>query len=411
VSLFFSSISSLDLPKSFSDIAGIPITEVNTIKDQYLANNITAANTVEILDLLVQNFYRSSPNLDQSTYACDFNGLSALECENPAPTNSVLHGGSPLRAVTLAGVFVPAPWATGGTALTLDEATSFYTHKDFEAMTTMGLNTVQIPIPATIFESSSTLKVLKEYLVMAQDAGLKAILVITEDDDDSTTATISSLLEAAKFALLYPSVVLGLTLPTKENAAIEAMRKVAPVLPLFVPISVGDIETFPDQGDSNIYAALELSNSNSVADIASSSSKEDRSKLFYHEAISCVARAPLEFAACYANVGVFVSSGFDLSIDDCIHYGDDSGYVFKDYGQCDRFDETIPSPWWHQHRESFAARQLFAYERGLGWSFATWKIYGDDATKNVIDTPADLMALRTVAYAGLFPNLNESSRN
>jgi hypothetical protein len=114
-------------------------------------------------------------------------------------------------------------------------------------------------------------------------------------------------------------------------------------------------------------------------------------------------RSLLEYTDCFQDTPVFLSSGFDLSIDDCINQGTPS---FKDYGQCDRFNETLESGWWMRHRTSYAARQLFAAERGLGWSFATWKLYDDDSV-GVIDTPAKLLSLQDVAEAGLFPNLDK----
>jgi len=49
---------------------------------------------------------------------------------------------------------------------------------------------------------------------------------------------------------------------------------------------------------------------------------------------------------------------------------------------------------------------VFAYERGLGWSFAAWKLYSDDGS-GVIDAPEKLLSLKDVAEAGLFPDLTE----
>ena len=99
-----------------------------------------------------------------------------------------------------------------------------------------------------------------------------------------------------------------------------------------------------------------------------------------------------------------MSSGFDLSIDNCVLQNTTG---FQDYGQCDRFNETIYSDWWERHRQSFAARQLFALERGLGWSFATWKLYKNDNV-GVLDSPAKLLSLQDAIAAGIFPNLNSS---
>jgi len=49
---------------------------------------------------------------------------------------------------------------------------------------------------------------------------------------------------------------------------------------------------------------------------------------------------------------------------------------------------------------------MFAYERGLGWNFATWKLYTDDKS-GVIDNNAKLLSLKDVAAAGLFPSLHK----
>lgn len=98
---------------------------------------------------------------------------------------------------------------------------------------------------------------------------------------------------------------------------------------------------------------------------------------------------------------VYVTSGFDLSIDDCVNQDDKD---FKDYGQCDRFDETIASGWWERHRSSLASRQLFTYSKGLGWSFSAWKLWEEDTDgleNSVMNTPAKLLCLRDVAEAGL----------
>ena len=110
-------------------------------------------------------------------------------------------------------------------------------------------------------------------------------------------------------------------------------------------------------------------------------------------------RSPIEWLDCYHDTPVYVTSGFDLGIDDCIHEYEAG---FNNYGQCDRFDETIVSGWWERHRQSLASRQLFTYSKGLGWSFSAWKIFGEDDDGS-IDTPAKLLCLRNVAAAGLMP--------
>jgi len=204
--------------------------------------------------------------------------------------------------------------------------------------------------------------------------------------------------------------ILAMTIPSKTlldpKTKINAIRVVAPNLNIFLPINKRDLTSMGKWtlGDQHLYGALELSHMATVADIASSTSQEDRSKLFYHEATTCMTRSDMEYASCFGDLPLFLASGFDLSIDDCIH--SDSG-DFADYGQCGRFDETVDSSFWESHRISFAARQVFAYEQGMGWSFATWKLYNN---KNVgeLDTPEKLLALQDVMEAGLFPKLTKS---
>jgi len=199
-----------------------------------------------------------------------------------------------------------------------------------------------------------------------------------------------------------------LTLPKEMSIpasdTITSVRVVAPDLPLFIPINGGDIGPKLTAIDDKVYAALEMSHTTTVADVASSTSVEDRNKLFYHEATACISRSPLEYLSCFRDVPTYVANGFDLAIDDCINKGVSDNV--KDYGQCDRFNETQNSDWWERHRQSFAARQVYAYERGLGWCFATWKLYGEDNQEyGVIDQPAKLLSLKDVVAAGLFPSL------
>ena len=66
----------------------------------------------------------------------------------------------------------------------------------------------------------------------------------------------------------------------------------------------------------------------------------------------------------HKDMPVYITSGFDLAVDNCIQKDDAN---FQDYGQCDRFDETIGSGWWMRHRQSLASRKLYTYSKGLGF--------------------------------------------
>jgi hypothetical protein len=394
----------VSFPTNYAELAGVdtdvPLEDSNAINLQFLGGNITASDTVDLLDYFVKQVYFTTPNKAETPYGCDVGGLAKLDCGDARP--SVLPDGEPVRSVTLSGTFVPASWA--GPKLSLDDIKEAYPAEEFHDMAKYGLNTVQVPVFTSAFESDNdhVRKAVEDILGLASDAGLSAILVLVkaEDTKDMEDAVIS----AAKFASAINSVV-GITLPSPKASLVDAARTVVSTLPLLLPINEGDLQTLHSD-DANVYGALAMSHTATIGDVASSTSTDDRMKLFYHEATSCISRSPIEYATCFKKVPVLISSGFDLAIDDCVGQGDKT---FKDYGQCDRFDETIDSPWWKRHRKSFAARQVFAYERGLGWSFATWKLHGNDSSGGAIDSPAKLLSFKDVASSGLMPSLEKNS--
>eukprot|EP00536_Pseudo-nitzschia_multiseries_P003569 jgi/Psemu1/252742/estExt_Genewise1Plus.C_560038 len=421
----------LALPETMTELAGIEpladanfnVTDANSIQENFAKGLASGADTISLLEFLVKRVYASTPSPESNAYACDVNGLAKLSCATAFA--SPRSDGAPIRSVTLVNLLVPdAPWAaeTASGTDTGSEWSYRYTKQDFDEMKAMGLNTVQIFVPTSAFlpgGSPASTEVLTETLRDLEGSGLQAILslVATGDDPDGV-------LLAADYAseLASSGVVLGITLPRKSmldtRTVVDSVRaRIGPDLALFVPVGPDDLAVASKNprtlgiDDPRVYGSLEWSHVSSVADIASSSSQEDRSKLFYHEAVACTMRSPIEHGACFGSkLPVFWSSGFDLSIDDCVYR---DGEDFKDYGQCDRFDETIDSDWWQRHRASFAARQLFAAERGLGWSFAAWKVGesgsdSDEANGRIVDHPADLLSLKAVAGAGLFPDLSGS---
>lgn len=363
-----------------------------------------------MIEVFTQTVYRSTPSVDKDLFACNLNGLATLNCQGVGVRPEVLSpNGVPIRSVTLAGVFAPASWATGGKTLSPTKAAAMYLPSDFTDMAKLGLNTVLIPITLDIFAENTshhkTLDALTTILDMASSANLQVILALS--GDPNSNAQNDAVRQATMYASSHKDVVLGVQLPgSTDNAMLEAARTVSATMPLFLPVNLGQLQDL-QVPDEYTFAALDVGHTSTVADIASSSSLNDRMKLFYHEGISCMTRSPIDFSACYRQVPVFVSSGFDLAIDDCVFQGFSDKW--NDYGQCDRFDETIGSPWWHRHRQSFAARQLFAYETGLGWNFGTYKILdgNDDDSSTLITKPEQLLALKNVAAAGLFPSLSE----
>ena len=393
-----------EFPKNFAELAGVKcenITDSNSIQKQYDGGNITASEAVDLLDLLIQSVFYSSGDVRKDPMACAVNGLAKLECEIDKRSSS----DSKIRAVTLVGALTPAPWATGGKALTLDEAKSYYTADDFADMKNLGLNAVQIPVPLSIFEKGSDgaekVRFLGSLMRHANDQGLGAIVVLENDVDDVNE--VDAVQSAAAFVKSHTNLI-ALVVPSSNM--VTAARLESTTLPLMIPASEPDLP-FLTVADPNIMVAFDRGHTISVADIASSESTDDRNKLYYHEMIACLSRSAIEYSSCYRNVPAFVFNGFNLAIDNCI---DKESVDFVDFGQCGRFNKTIDSDWWRRHRKSFAERQLASFETGLGWTFDAWKLYKEDPKRvDVIDEPAKLWALKNVAAAGLMPSLTDPS--
>lgn len=405
----------LQLPQNVTDLAGLDIPDgvvdvpdANSIKNNYVEGNLTGYETIALLDFLVDRVYESTPSKEGNPYSCDVNGLAKLSCghkkKSPRPD------GEPIRAVTLNGMLTPDK---------LSGETIHYTPNDFKEMADLGLNTAHIVVPTSAFTSGDMEGVALEAVLSVALAkiekipGFTSILTLTATGDE-----LDAVVKAASYASkLGPGVVTALTIPkgmlVDNKTVIDSIRAtVGPDLPLMIPLAEGDLigkaSALSNIDDPNVFGSLEWHHTTTVGDVASSTSQEDRSKMFYHESVACIMRSPFEHADCYQNTPLFWSSGFDLSIDDCVlKEGNDP--LFKDYGQCDRFEETIGSGWWERHRSSFAARQLYASEQGLGWSFTSWKLSDKDAGVGVIDSPAKLSSFRDVSRAGLFPDLTSAS--
>lgn len=445
-----------------------------------------------ILQKLTAAVYASSGVASTRTdpFACSLDGLSRLtECPSQETTSKELllrsntHGDNDassstvVRAVTLAGVLVPAPWATGGqAALTLAQAQSWYTAADFAAMAHAGINAVVIPIPTSSAfwvdhhrhnnfnilkqhggnddNTSKQLQLLRSLLALAKKAKLPVILQLvasTPDpaaDDNDPTKSLQDAVDKTISMVRdhYMDTVLAVELPSIPVAhstshhhrssssqpqpqqrsdsllplhrMVNAARKLSRHVRLLVPMNVGQLGQVQYWStDPNTFVSMSTEHTTSISDIASSNSLDDRMKMFYHESTACMQRAPIDYAACLKNLPVMVTAGFDLAIDNCAvrpaQQPSDNTIKngFVDYGQCDRWEETIHSDWWKRHRQSFAERQLVANEYGLGWTFAAWKVWEDDhhtssSDSSVIASPSQLYSFRAVTAAGLFPDLH-----
>ena len=215
----------------------------------------------------------------------------------------------------------------------------------------------------------------------------------------------------------HTNTVIGIELPTSNDedvvdvdysGMISTIRKFSPFLPIFAPVSVGQLahlKAIHHDDIKHIYGALSMDHTTAIADIASSTSLDDRMKLYYHENVACTQRSPIDYVRCYKNMPALITAGFDLAIDNCA-FQYDTTIPFVNYGQCDRWDETIDSPWWHRHRQSLAVRKLASFEQGLGWIFAAWKVDDDETASGTIETPAQLHSFKAVSAAGLFPDLH-----
>ena len=411
------------------DDTAFPLVDSNAIELAYKNKTLTSAQAVDALDWFVQSVYQSSGSgVSGDVHACDINGLTKLACpdlpQSAFATTPLPH---PIRAASLAGVLSPAPWATRGVAsLTLRQAQKFYTSTDFRDMAYVGLNTVQIPVsvdkflnPTPTEDEDSWFDLLDRLVTDASKHSLKVILVlevpstITEAKDaDSTVMDLGAATTAAATYLDSRDNAAGLILTS--GLYIAAARQGSTTLPIFVPAGEGDLASIPlptPGADPNLYVALDRTHTDGVANVASSTSLDDRLKLYYHETLACQGRALVEYSHCFRGAPAYVFRGFNAAIDDCVHHG--NAAQFQNYGQCDRWNERIDSPWWHRHQASFVARQLAGYETGAGWSFDAWKVWKDDeddenedGADESVARPDQTYALKNVMAAGLFPSLH-----
>ncbi|CAB9498856.1 expressed unknown protein [Seminavis robusta] len=420
----------LDLNSSSSNTSAISLTKVEDITKNFANGNLTAEDAVEVLDFLVARSYASTPGVDVSPYACDISGLATLQDCPFEPYEK----GEPIRAVTVAGVFSPAYWSVDnsstpiGFSLTHRDAEFFYVKKDFAKMAKMGINTVQFPVAVELFDvlpkpHVNWLNLLRKWMRFAFEHDLQSIVKLeyvhgrTEDAARQRDLTEALIFFNGINVNKNETIVRAVTLPSVKPSDIEAAKVAATKIPLWIPATPQELthiqEIVQSVPDAPIAAvSLDLSHTSTIAEIASSNPTEDRSKLVFHETMACLKRAPLEYTQCYQGLPVFVASGFDLAIDDC-HLRRLDKALFRDYGQCGRLEDTLYSKWWSRHRLSFAARQMAAYERGgLGWSFATWKVFRvGNQQVGVIDKPAKLLSLRDVAAMGWIPSLFEDNND
>eukprot|EP00823_Brevimastigomonas_motovehiculus_P004881 TRINITY_DN3344_c0_g1_i1.p1 TRINITY_DN3344_c0_g1~~TRINITY_DN3344_c0_g1_i1.p1 ORF type:complete len:664 (-),score=132.58 TRINITY_DN3344_c0_g1_i1:120-2111(-) len=125
---------------------------------------------------------------------------------------------------------------------------------------------------------------------------------------------------------------------------------------------------------SNIYMDTHLYHAFNPSDIASSTDRCDVVKQVAHENIACGYGGLLRYKTCTSLPTV--TGEWSLAIDDCmgkIRGSTTTATQFQDFGQCLNL-ASRNTQWWTDHVLSFAKRQMFTFERELGWFFWTYKL-------------------------------------
>jgi hypothetical protein len=161
--------------------------------------------------------------------------------------------------------------------------------------------------------------------------------------------------------------------------ALEVVRTIRPSIPILLHDSFRGLSwgtLLKDWPYENVFLDTHSYQCFNLQDLASDSPKGDRLKIYAHEMEACSNKIPLHYETCNA-VPVFVGE-FSLAVDDCMPY---LNARFEDVGQCNHLQERTSSSYWKTHTTSFAMRQIYTFERELGWSFWAWKL-SDYAEQN-----------------------------
>jgi len=157
---------------------------------------------------------------------------------------------------------------------------------------------------------------------------------------------------------------------------IPRMRVIHPTLPIILHDAFRHTEWgwLMNKWDyDHTYLDTHLYHAFNSDDIASSNPSCDKLKQTIAENIACGYGSLLRFKTC---VSLPTLTGeWSLAIDDCMTNirGQDFSVQFHNYGQCDNLKIRAGDPWWTAHVNSFAAKQMYVFERELGWYFWTWK--------------------------------------
>eukprot|EP01065_Artemidia_motanka_P002162 TRINITY_DN1100_c0_g1_i1.p1 TRINITY_DN1100_c0_g1~~TRINITY_DN1100_c0_g1_i1.p1 ORF type:complete len:630 (+),score=232.02 TRINITY_DN1100_c0_g1_i1:67-1956(+) len=144
---------------------------------------------------------------------------------------------------------------------------------------------------------------------------------------------------------------------------------------------------------TNVFFDTHLYHAFNIADVASDTEQCDRQKIAITENIACQYDGLLTFKSC-TSLPVFVGE-WSIAVDNCMPLlGGAPGAGVKtrnnwDAGQCGRAAGRLTSLWWTVHFQNFANRQIYTFERQLGWSFWTFKL----DNKSMTDPNAPLWSM------------------
>eukprot|EP01059_Diplonema_ambulator_P031155 TRINITY_DN5655_c0_g1_i1.p1 TRINITY_DN5655_c0_g1~~TRINITY_DN5655_c0_g1_i1.p1 ORF type:complete len:635 (+),score=234.61 TRINITY_DN5655_c0_g1_i1:651-2555(+) len=130
---------------------------------------------------------------------------------------------------------------------------------------------------------------------------------------------------------------------------------------------------------TNVFMDTHLYHAFNIADIASDSEACDRQKMTITENIACQYDGLLTYKSC-TSLPILVGE-WSLAIDNCmgmLNGSPDVGRAWNNWnaGQCrpDDLKNRLNTLWWDVHFENFAEKQIYTYERQLGWTFWCYKV-------------------------------------
>jgi len=149
------------------------------------------------------------------------------------------------------------------------------------------------------------------------------------------------------------------------KSAIPEIRSLHKTLPLIISDAFRHTEwawLTNDWPYEHVYMDTHIYHAFNSDDIASSNPSCDKLKQTIAENIACGYGSLLRYKTC-TSLPTFVGE-WSLAIDDCMGNirGQDYSVQFHNYGQCDNLKIRVGDPWWTEHVNSFAAKQMYMAE-------------------------------------------------